>query len=86
MSAIELRQSFRRRFRAVARQIWSLHVGRGVARTVLVATVLVAATATADYFFELSWVVRAALLAVKQPVPDMALRSLHAPLQVPLQA
>ena len=61
MSATELRQSFRRRFRAVARQIWSLHVGRGVARTVLVAAVLVAAVATADYFFELSWAARAGL-------------------------
>src|SRR6516225_8558637 len=63
MSALELRQAFRRRFRAVARQIWSLHVGRGVARTVLVAAVLVASIATVDYFFELSWAVRAGVLA-----------------------
>jgi hypothetical protein len=63
MSALELRQAFRRRFRAVARQIWSLHVGRGVARTVLVAAVVVAMFATADYFFELSWAVRAGILA-----------------------
>jgi hypothetical protein len=46
-----------------ARQIWSLHVGRGVALTVLVATVLVAAIAAADYAYELSWGVRAGLLA-----------------------
>src|SRR5687767_13178534 len=63
MSATELRQGFRRRFRAVARQIWSLQVGRGLARTVVVAAVLVAAVATADYFFELSWGVRAGLMA-----------------------
>ena len=64
MSATELRPAFRRRFRAVTRQIWSLHVGRGVARTVLVAAALLAAAAAADYFFELSWPVRAGLLAV----------------------
>jgi hypothetical protein len=63
MSATELRQSFRRRFRAVARQIWSLHVGRGLARTVIVAALLVAVVATADYFLELSWPIRAGLLA-----------------------
>jgi hypothetical protein len=63
MSATELRQAFRRRFRAVAHQIWSLHVGRGLARTVVVAAVLVAAVATADYFLELSRGVRAGLLA-----------------------
>jgi hypothetical protein len=68
MSATELRQSFRRRFRAVARQIWSLRVGRGVALTVLVAAVLVAAVATADYFFELSWAIRAGLLAAATAV------------------
>ncbi len=64
MSATELRQAFRRRFRAVTRQIWSLHVGRGLARTVLVAAVLVAAVATADYFLELQWAIRAGSLAV----------------------
>jgi hypothetical protein len=48
----------------VARQIWSLHVGRGVARTVLVAAALVAAAAAVDYVFELSWAVRAGVLAV----------------------
>src|SRR5262245_49899177 len=64
MSAIELRQGFRRRFRAVARQIWSLHVGLGLARTVVVAAVLVAAVATADYFLELSLAARAGLLTV----------------------
>ena len=55
MSALELRQSFRRRFRAMARQIWSLHVVRGVAWTVLAAAVVVAAVAAADYVFELAW-------------------------------
>jgi hypothetical protein len=64
MSATELRQSFRRRFRATARQIWSLHVGRGLALTVAVAAVFVAAVAAADYLLELPWVARAALLAV----------------------
>jgi hypothetical protein len=64
MSATELRRGFRRRFRAVARQIWSLHVGRGVARTVLVAAVLVAVVATADYFLELPRLARAGLLAL----------------------
>src|SRR6476646_8433193 len=63
MSATELRQAFRRRFRAVARQIWSLHVGRGVALTVVVAAVFVALAATADYLFELSWPARAGMLA-----------------------
>jgi hypothetical protein len=62
MSALELRQAFRRRFRAVTRQIWSLHVGRGFARTVLVAAVLAAMFATADYLFELSWLIRAGLM------------------------
>ena len=64
ISATELRPAFRRRFRAVARQIWSLHVGRGVARTVLVAAVLVAAAAAVDYVYELSWAVRAGVFAV----------------------
>src|SRR4051794_30786151 len=62
MSATELRQAFRRRVRAVTRQIWSLHVGRGIARTVVVASVLVAAVATADYFLELAQAVRIGLL------------------------
>ncbi|MBN9121176.1 MAG: hypothetical protein J0I06_18830, partial [Planctomycetes bacterium] len=62
MSGTELRQAFRRRFRAVARQIWSLRVARGAALTVTAAAVLLAAVATADYFLELSWVFRAALL------------------------
>src|SRR5580692_1325572 len=61
MSATELRQTFRRRFRGVKRQIWSLQVGRGIAGTVLVATILVALAATADYVFELSWGIRAGL-------------------------
>jgi hypothetical protein len=62
MSTTELRPAFRRRFRAVTRQIWSLHVGRGVARTAVVAAALLAAFALVDYFFELSWPVRAGLL------------------------
>ncbi len=60
----DLRQSFRRRFRSVTWQIWSLHVGRGIARTVLIATALVAAIAAADYLFELAWPIRIGLLAV----------------------
>src|SRR5262245_59770313 len=66
MSAIEteLRPVFRQRFRTVTRQIWSLHVGRGVARTAVVAALLLAATAAVDYIFELSWPIRAGLLAV----------------------
>jgi hypothetical protein len=64
MSTTELRHSFRRRFRSVTWQIWSLHVGSGMARTVLVAAVLVAAIAGADYLFELSWALRLGLLAV----------------------
>jgi len=62
MSPTELRQAFRRRFRAVTRQIWSLYVGRGIARTVLVAAVLAAVVATADYAYELSWWTRAGLM------------------------
>jgi hypothetical protein len=64
MSTTELRPAFRRRFRAVTRQIWSLHVGRGVARTAVAAAALVAAATAADYFFELSWPARAGLAAV----------------------
>jgi hypothetical protein len=64
MSATELRPAFRRRFRAVARQIWSLHVGRGVAATVLVTAALVTAAAAVDYVYELGWAVRAGVLAV----------------------
>src|SRR6266516_206251 len=56
MSATALRQSFRRRFRAVARQIWSLHVGRGVALTGLVAAGAAVVAALAA-----RWVVRPAL-------------------------
>lgn len=62
MSATELRGAFRRRFRAVARQIWSLRVLRGTALVVVVAAALLATVATADYFLELSWAVRAAAL------------------------
>ncbi len=64
MSATELRPAFRQRFRAVTRQIWSLHVGRGVARTIVAIAAWLAAAAAVDYFFELSWPARAGLLAV----------------------
>jgi hypothetical protein len=64
MSATELRPAFRRRLRAVARQIWALHVTRGVALTALVAAVLLALASTADYFYELPWLARAGLLLV----------------------
>src|SRR5262245_7216110 len=62
MPATELRPAFRQRFRAVTRQIWSLHVGRGIARTTVAAAALLAALAAVDYFFELSWSARAGLL------------------------
>jgi hypothetical protein len=62
MSTTELRPAFRQRFRAVTWQIWSLHVGRGIARTASVAAVLLAVAAAIDYFFEWSWPVRAGLL------------------------
>jgi hypothetical protein len=64
MSTTELRPAFRQRFRAVTRQIWSLHVGRGVARTTVAAAALLTATAAVDYFFELSWPIRAGLTAL----------------------
>lgn len=64
MSATELRRSFRRRFRAVARQIWSLRVLRGAALTVVVAAAVFAVVATADYLLELSVATRAAALGV----------------------
>ena len=41
----------------------TLHVGRGLALTLVVAAALVAAVATADYFLELSRATRAGLLA-----------------------
>ena len=63
MSLTELRRAFRQRFRAVTRQVWSLHVGRGVARTAVAAAALLAAFAAVDYVFELPWPARAALLA-----------------------
>src|SRR5436309_6026628 len=59
----ELRPAFRRRFHAVTWQIWSLHVGRGVARTAVAAAVLLASAAAVDYIFEWSWPARAGLLA-----------------------
>jgi hypothetical protein len=62
MSATELRRAFRQRFRAVTRQIWSLHVGRGLALTAVVAVALVAIAAAVDYVYELPWLARAGLL------------------------
>jgi hypothetical protein len=64
MSATELRPVFRRRLRAVARQIWALHVSRGVALTALVAAALLALASAADYLYELPWLARAGLLLV----------------------
>ena len=64
MSTIELRPAFRQRIRRVTRQIWSLHVGHGVARTVAASAALLAAAAAVDYLFELSWLARAGLMAV----------------------
>lgn len=59
----ELRPAFRRRFRAVTRQIWSLRVSCGVARTIASAAAFLAVAAAVDYFFELPWPVRAVLAA-----------------------
>src|SRR5271166_3058659 len=64
MSTTELRPAFRQRFRAVAWQIWSLRVGRGVALTAVVAAALVTLTAAVDYVYELPWLARAGLLVV----------------------
>ncbi|OWK43038.1 DUF4175 family protein [Fimbriiglobus ruber] len=61
MPAIELRPAFRQRVRALTRQMWALHVGRGVARTAVVAVALVTALAAVDYFVELPVLARAAL-------------------------
>jgi hypothetical protein len=63
MSTTEVRPAFRQRFRAVTWQVWSLHVGRGVARTAVAAAVLLAAAAAVDYVFEWSWPARLGLLA-----------------------
>jgi hypothetical protein len=52
----------------MTRQVWSLHVGRGLAQTAVVAAVLVAAAAAVDYFFELSWPVRAVVAAVSAAI------------------
>src|SRR5262249_46625959 len=63
MSATELRPAFRQRFRAVTRQIWSLHVGRGVARTALAAAALLTVAAAVDYIFGLRGRARRGFLA-----------------------
>src|SRR3982074_3496875 len=68
MSATEPRPAFRRRFRAVARQIWLLHVGRGVALTAVVAVALIALAAAVDYVYELPWLARAGLLVVSATI------------------
>src|SRR5262245_64870627 len=64
MSATELRPAFRRRFRGVARQMWSLHVVRGLAMTVLVATAFLGTVALVDFLFELPRLARAAVFVV----------------------
>jgi len=64
MSVTELRPAFRQRFRTVARQIWSLHVVRGLALTAVVAVALGALVAAVDYVYELPWLARAGLLVV----------------------
>ncbi|HEY7329284.1 MAG TPA: DUF4175 family protein [Gemmataceae bacterium] len=60
----ELRPVFRQRIRSVTRQIWSLHVGQGVARTLVVMATLLAMIAVADYIFELPWLIRASLAVI----------------------
>jgi hypothetical protein len=74
MSATELRRSFRQRFRAVTRQIWSLHVGRGLALTTVVVVVLAALAAAVDYVCELSWLARAVLLLVGAAIVGVVAR------------
>ncbi len=64
MSTItELRPAFRQRFRTVTWQIWSLHVCRGIAQTVVAVAALLAVSAVVDYIFELPWLARAASAA-----------------------
>jgi hypothetical protein len=53
MSTKEPRSALRQRVRAVTRQMWALHVGRGVAQTAVAALALVAAVAAIDYLVEL---------------------------------
>src|SRR4051812_12066964 len=80
VSATELRPAFRRRFRGVARRMWSLHVGRGLALTVLVAATLLATAALADYLFELPRPARAVLFAAgAAAVAVLAVRWVFAP-------
>jgi hypothetical protein len=65
MSTItELRPAFRQRFRTVTRQIWSLHVCRGIAQTVVAVAALLAVAAVIDYIFELPWLARAVFAAI----------------------
>jgi hypothetical protein len=65
MSATKLRPGFRQRLQIATWQMWALHVVAGIARTVLAALVLVAATAAVDYFLELPFAVRATIFAVE---------------------
>jgi hypothetical protein len=62
MAATQM-QTFRRRLRSVKWQAWSLYVGRGLARTTVVAAAAGAAIAAADFLFELPWAIRAGLFA-----------------------
>ena len=64
MSTKELRSTLRQRVRVVTRQMWALHVGRGVAQTAVVAVALVAAVAAIDYLVELPLLARVTLFAV----------------------
>lgn len=62
MSTTKLLPAFHQRLHAMTRQFWSLHLGRGVARTVLAALILLTTFAAVDYFFELPLAARASLL------------------------
>jgi hypothetical protein len=82
-TATELRPVFRRRFRRVARQMWSLHFGRGLAMTVLVAAALLGLVALVDYLFELPRLARAGVFVVgAAAVAVLALKWVIAPARV----
>ncbi len=63
MSVTEVRPAFRQRLRAVTRQMWALHMVRGIARTALAAIVLIAAAAAVDFVFELPILARITMFA-----------------------
>lgn len=63
MPATEPRPAFRQRVRTVTRQMWALHVGRGIARAVAATAALVATAAAVDYLVELPFPVRLAVFA-----------------------